>query len=80
MFSIDQALQELSAVTNLDQLNGFFDTYLGKQGSLTMEFKTMGSLDPEQKKIIGQTLSDAKVRLTEAYTQKEAAIVEEAIR
>gem|GEM_PF-4017336 len=40
----------------------------------------MGSLDPEQKKIVGQQLSDAKVRLTEAYTIKEATIVEEAIR
>lgn len=80
MFSIDEALQQLSAVTTLEQLNEFFDRYLGKQGSLTMEFKTMGSLDPEQKKIVGQQLSDAKVRLTEAYTEKEAAFVEEAIR
>lgn len=80
MFAIDEALNTLSAVTTIDQLNAFFDTYLGKQGSLTLEFKTMGSLDPEQKKVVGQQLSDAKVRLTEAYTIKEATIVEEAIR
>lgn len=80
MFAIDEALNTLSAVTTIDQLNAFFDTYLWKQGSLTLEFKTMGSLDPEQKKIVGQQLSDAKVRLTEAYTIKEATIVEEAIR
>jgi hypothetical protein len=52
MFAIDEALNALSAVTTIDQLNSFFYTYLGKQGSLTMEFKTMGSLDEEQKKIV----------------------------
>ena len=80
MFAIDEALNALSELITIDQLNAFFDTYLGKQGSLTLEFKTMGALDPEQKKIVGQQLSDAKVRLTDAYTIKECTIVEEAIR
>jgi len=28
MFAIDEALNTLSAVTTIDQLNAFFDTYL----------------------------------------------------
>lgn len=62
-----------------DQLNDFFDTYLGKQGQLTLQFRTMWGLSEDEKEL-GKTLSDAKICLTSAYDEKEAMIVEETIK
>ncbi|HCB51776.1 TPA: hypothetical protein DEP21_04400 [Patescibacteria group bacterium] len=60
MFDINKAVQELEQVHTSEQLESFFQTYLGKQGSLTLAFKDMASLSPEEKKEAGKVLSEAK--------------------
>jgi phenylalanyl-tRNA synthetase alpha chain len=67
MIDIQNALAQLQQVTTNAQADSWFDTYLGKKGQLNEEFKTLGSLSPEEKKNVGQVLSNAKTALTEAY-------------
>ncbi|MDR0369041.1 MAG: phenylalanine--tRNA ligase subunit alpha [Candidatus Peribacteria bacterium] len=67
----EQLLQELSSITTKEQLEERYQTYLGKKGSITAEFKTMGTLSPEERKEKGQLLSDVKNSLEQAYAEKE---------
>ncbi|MDD3262499.1 MAG: phenylalanine--tRNA ligase subunit alpha [Candidatus Absconditabacteria bacterium] len=70
MFDYKGALKELETIQTLEQLEEVFQKYLGKQGSLTLAFKEMASLSPEEKKEAGKTLSEAKTLLNEAYEAK----------
>ncbi len=74
MFDINKAVQELEQVHTSEQLESFFQTYLGKQGSLTLAFKDMASLSPEEKKEAGKVLSEAKTVIWSAYEAKEREI------
>ncbi|MDR0860711.1 MAG: hypothetical protein LBO09_07225 [Candidatus Peribacteria bacterium] len=67
----NQILAELSATTTKEALETRYQTYLGKKGSVTNEFKTMGSLSPDERKEKGQFLSDLKTVLETAYAEKE---------
>ena len=71
MFDYKQALQELEQITTSENLELFFQNYLGKQWKLTLAFKEMATLTPEEKKEAGKNLSEAKTVLTEAYEKKE---------
>ncbi len=71
MLDKNQILDSLSLVSNKDELETRYQTYLGKKGSVTLEFKTMGALSIEEKKIKGQELSALKSALETAYTDKE---------
>ena len=66
-----QMLNELQAVTTKEALEQRYQTYLGKKGSITLAFKTMGDLSPEERKEKGQLLSDLKSSLEAAYAEKE---------
>ncbi len=70
MFDYQQALQEITVINSLEELENFFQKYLWKQGSLTLAFKEMANLEPEQKKETGKILSEAKTAITNAYEQK----------
>ena len=74
MIDIKGAKAELENVADLEQLESFFQQYLGKNGSITLAFKQMGSLSPEEKKSLGQELTDAKNQVTEAYEAKQRAL------
>lgn len=79
MIDLQKALAELEQIVHMDQLSSFFQTYLGKQGSLTLAFKTMGDLSPEEKKEFGKQLTEIKTSLTSAYEIKEHALMLEEI-
>ena len=71
----NQILNELSAVSTKDELETRYQTYLGKKGSITQQFKTMGSLSPEERKNKGQELSALKTALEEAFVEKETTFL-----
>jgi phenylalanyl-tRNA synthetase alpha chain len=60
---LSQALQELTAVTDLEQLEQVRVHYLGKKGLLTLQMKELGSLEPEQRRAVGQVINQAKDQL-----------------
>jgi phenylalanyl-tRNA synthetase alpha chain len=69
---LSQALQELSAVTDLEQLEQVRVHYLGKKGLLTLQMKELGSLEPEQRRAVGQVINQAKDQLqAQLETQKD---------
>ena len=71
MLDLKHALWELEKVSDMVQLDNFFQIYLGKKWLLNEEFKVMVNLAPEEKKEKGAKLSEIKTKLTEAYEAKE---------
>ena len=74
MIDIKAVKAEVEKISDVDQLESFFQQYLGKNGSITLAFKQMGSLSPEEKKSLGQELTEAKNQVTEAYEAKQRAL------
>ncbi len=60
-----QALQQLSAATDLNQLDQVRVQYLGKKGEFTLQMKELGKLDPEQRRSVGQVINEAKDQFQE---------------
>jgi phenylalanyl-tRNA synthetase alpha chain len=73
---IAAALEEISGAPTLERLQGLKVHYLGKNGLLTQEMKTLGQLSPEQRKEIGRVLNEWKRALEEALEAREAELKE----
>lgn len=71
MLDKNKLLKEIYNIKNQDELQEFHQNYLSKKWVLSQEFKTMGQLDPEERKNKWQILSDLKASLEEAYWKKE---------
>lgn len=74
-----QILTQLSAISTKDELETWYQTYLGKKGSITLAFKEMWNLSPEDRKIKGQELSSLKSALEREYQQKADTFLNEEI-
>ncbi len=70
MLNQEQALQELTSITSLEQLESWYQNILGKKGSLTEALKGLANLSPEEKKIQGGQLSAMRMTLQDAYQAK----------
>jgi len=57
---VTQALQALAQAKDLNQLDQVRVDYLGKKGIFTEKMKQLGSLDPEQRRSVGQVINNAK--------------------
>jgi len=55
-----QALKELAQSEDLNQIDQVRVNYLGKKGLFTLQMKELGKLDPEQRRIAGQVINQAK--------------------
>jgi len=56
-----QALQELAAVNDLNQLDKVRVNYLGKKGLFTLQMKELGSLEPSNDDLLAQIINQAKI-------------------
>src|SRR5690606_36632637 len=56
----EEALRELSAVQDQQQLNDLRIKYLGKKGPLTEILRGMGSISAEERPVIGQVANDVR--------------------
>lgn len=68
------ALEEIGKATTLEGLQGLKAHYLGKNGLVTQEMKTLGQLAPEQRKEKGRVLNEWKRALEEALEAREAQL------
>ncbi len=66
-----QALQELAAINDLNELDKARVEYLGKKGLFTLETKKLGTLDPEQRRTAGQAINIAKDQFQEQLEAKK---------
>lgn len=61
----NQAIEELGEIGSVEALESFRVKYLGKKGSLTSVLKSMGSLSPEERPIVGQRANEVRVAIEE---------------
>lgn len=73
------ALARISAMASLDELRALEAELLGKTGELTALKKGLGTLDPEERKIAGQAMNEARSTL-EALLADRRSVLERAQR
>ena len=61
----NQAIEELGEIGSVEALESFRVKYLGKKGSLTSVLKSMGSLSPEERPIVGQRANEVRAAIEE---------------
>ncbi len=64
-----EALEKLTAATDLNQLDQIRVLYLGKKGAFTLQMKQLGKLDPDQRRSIGQAINSAKSEFQQQLEQ-----------
>ena len=61
---------KIDSVKTKDDLQNIKTEFLGKNGQITQQFKTLGSLDPEKRKEFASNLNKIKDDLTNQIEQK----------
>lgn len=74
-----ELMAELERAGDLDALEQVRIAALGKKGRLTAEMKTLGSLDPETRKEVGQALNRVKDRVAGALDARKAELAAAAL-
>lgn len=75
---LDRALAQIGASETLAALDQARIQYLGKSGELTSQMRTLGTLQPEEKKQFGQAVNTAKARIEEAIESRKTTLQETA--
>ena len=63
-----RALAEISASDDLQQLDDLRVRYLGKKGEVTAQLKSLGSMEPDQRRSFGQAVNAVRDALNQAIT------------
>ena len=69
-----KALAELTAATDLSQLDQVRVNYLGKKGAFTLQMKQLGRLAPDQRRTVGQAINSAKSNFQQQLEQRKQAM------
>ncbi|MBF0247352.1 MAG: phenylalanine--tRNA ligase subunit alpha [Alphaproteobacteria bacterium] len=69
-------LAQVEAAATLQALEDVRVAALGKKGAITAQMKTLGGLDPEARKAMGQALNAVKDAVAEAIDTKKAAMAD----
>ncbi|MDA8357000.1 MAG: phenylalanine--tRNA ligase subunit alpha [Actinomycetota bacterium] len=64
-----EALAELDAASSLGELEAAEQEVLGKRSGLALAHRSLGSLDPEQRRVSGRELHEARLRLEQAFAE-----------
>ncbi|MCS7068281.1 MAG: phenylalanine--tRNA ligase subunit alpha [Meiothermus sp.] len=78
--NLEAALEEIGKAPTLESLQGLKVQYLGKNGLLTQEMKTLGRLAPEERREKGRVLNEWKEALEKALEAREAWLREQALQ
>lgn len=71
---LQEALQKLTTCTSVDQLQEFHATYLGKNGLVSAQYKTLKDLDPEAKKAAGPAIQALQVQIEQAFFEQQEQV------
>ncbi|MBU1537227.1 phenylalanine--tRNA ligase subunit alpha, partial [Myxococcota bacterium] len=74
---LQEALGEVNTCTDQQLLRDLEVKYLGKKGAVTALLKSLGQVEPEQRKLVGQAVNQAKNDVAQAITLRRDAIEEE---
>jgi len=69
-----RALAEIAACGDLQQLDDLRVGYLGKKGEVTALLKSLGSMEPEQRRSFGQAVNATRDALNQAITARRKAL------
>jgi len=76
---LKQALAEITASVELSVLDDLRVRYLGKKGEITALLKSLGGMEPEQRKAFGQAVNRAKGELSQAVSTRKLVLEELAL-
>lgn len=76
---LTQALHALANATDLVSLDDVRVHYLGKKGVFTAQMKTLGQLEPEQRREAGQVINQAKEAFQEKLDAKKIELEQAAL-
>ncbi|CAM5224674.1 phenylalanine--tRNA ligase alpha subunit [Alishewanella longhuensis] len=71
---LNDALAAVAAAGDIPALEEVRVTFMGKKGSITELLKSLGAMDPEQRKIAGQQINDLKQQVQDALNEKRDAL------
>lgn len=77
---IARAGREVEQAADLAQLDAVRVRYLGKKGVLTDHLKALGALPPEERRVAGQAVNEAKDRLQGALDGRRTVLETEALQ
>ena len=69
-----RALAEISASDDLQQLDDLRVRYLGKKGEVTAQLKSLGSMEPDQRRSFGQAVNAVRDALNQAITVRRKGL------
>lgn len=72
----NQAIEELGEIGSVEALESFRVKYLGKKGSLTSVLKSMGSLSPEERPIVGQRANEVRAAIEEKLEETRTSLAQ----
>ena len=75
----NRALAEISASDDLQQLDDLRVRYLGKKGEVTAQLKSLGSMEPEQRRSYGQQVNAVRDALNQAIIARRQALESSAL-
>jgi len=75
----NRALADISASDDLRQLDDLRVRYLGKKGEVTAQLKSLGSMEPKQRKAHGQAVNALRDELNRAISERRAALEAQAL-
>ena len=73
---LEPAQQELDRAADTQALESWRVSYLGRNGRLTTLLRGLGSLDPEERRLVGAEANRAKVLLEQRLAERQRALKE----
>ena len=74
-----QALAEIASANTPDAIEALRVSLLGKHGSVTAQLKLLGTLPPDQRKVVGEAINRARDVLTLALAERKSALDDAAL-
>lgn len=71
---LQEALAAVAAANDIPALEEVRVTFMGKKGSITELLKSLGAMDPEERKLAGQHINELKQQVLDALNEKRDAL------
>lgn len=73
---LQEAKEQLQSASTIAETEEIRVRFLGKKGKLTEILRSMGSLDPEERKVVGQAANQTRSEIEAMLAGKYAAVKE----
>ena len=71
---VDPAKQELEQISDTDALESWRVAYLGRNGKITLLLRTLSSLNPDERRIVGEETNRAKIALEHRLEERRRTL------